>query len=121
MQIAITYKHSTVATKMCLISCILTVAIFGLTVSFHDYLPEHPPTFVLPAEDKLKVIYSPQSVPKAGADRVGGGSVYLYSRSDEHQVAPYRGTSQVGTVSKDDIRSPEGGLFPASDSSPPAA
>lgn len=46
------------ATKMGFIVCVLTSVFFVLTVSFHDYLPEHPPAYVLLAEDKIKYKYT---------------------------------------------------------------
>jgi hypothetical protein len=48
--------------------CLLTSVIFALIVSFHDYLPEHPPAYILLAEDKLKPQYTAERVLKTKED-----------------------------------------------------
>jgi hypothetical protein len=62
--------------------CILSSLVFGLTVSFHDYIPVHPPSYLLLAEDKLNYKFA-GSISKASASL---GSCFVVADRDDHAL-----------------------------------
>ncbi|HMK56969.1 MAG TPA: hypothetical protein VK448_10075 [Dissulfurispiraceae bacterium] len=49
-----------------LFTILAAVIVFALVVGFHDYLPVHPPSYLLLAEDKIKPQYEVARMHKTG-------------------------------------------------------
>ncbi len=99
---------------------ILTSLIFVFIVSFHDYLPEHPPHYLLLAEDKLKQLF--KSVPVKDKEIVKSHSFFLIQTEyDSSQAAAHRYSASNRIVVPNSNKQFAGSLSLSANLSPPAA
>jgi len=99
---------------------ILTSLIFIFIVSFHDYLPEHPPHYLLLAEDKLKQLFN--SVPVKDKEIVKSHSLFfIQTKYDSSQAAAHRYSASNRIVVPNGNKQFAGFLSLSADLSPPAA
>ena len=105
-------------TKMFFIVGLFTSVIFASIVSFHDYLPEHPPAYMLLAEDKLKLQYMAGSALK---DLQRYSLHDTYATSDSTQAAPHVNASSICILMSGSIQKYQRFLSLFTDLPPPAA
>ena len=105
-------------TKMCFIVCLFTSVIFASTVSFHDYLPEHPPAYMLLAEDKLKLQYM---AGRALKDLQKYSLLDTCAICDSAQAAPHINASSICILISGSIQKYQRFLSLFTDLPPPAA
>jgi hypothetical protein len=108
-------------TKMYVIVCLLTSVIFTFTVSFHDYLPVHPPSYLLLAEDKLKHQYMAGSALKVKENLRPPFFVGMFATCASAQASPYDYSSSMHIVVAGNNQQYGGFLSLAADISPPSA
>ena len=111
--------HNSKKTKIFLIVSLFTSVVFASIVSFHDYLPEHPPAYLLLAEDKLKLQYMAGHVLK---------DLHIYTllnnicaTCDSAQVAPSVNASLICILISGSIQKYKRFLSLLTDLPPPAA
>jgi hypothetical protein len=108
------------ARRILFITGILTSLIFVFIVSFHDYLPEHPPHYLLLAEDKLKQLF--KSVPLKDKEIVKSHSLFLiHTKYDSSQAAAHRHSASNRIVVSNSNKQFAGFLSLSANLSPPAA
>jgi hypothetical protein len=108
-------------TKMYVIVCLLTSVIFTLTVSFHDYLPVHPPSYLLLAEDKLKHQYMVGSTSKAKGNPMPQLFVGMYATCASAQAPSYDYSSSMYIIVAGNNQQYGGFLSLSADLSPPSS
>ncbi len=105
---------------MFIVAGILTSLTFIFTVSFHDYLSEHPATYLLLAEDKLKHLFK-AAILKDKEIAKSHNSFLIQANYDSSQAASYRYSASNSIVTPNNNKQFAGFLSLSSNLSPPAA
>ncbi len=106
-------------TKIYFVVCLFTSVMFALIVSSHDYLPVHPPSYLVPAEDKLTPQYA------AGRTSIDEQNARAYSLSDIYatcdsdQTIPYKYASSTCGITTSNSHNFKGFVAFFTDLSPP--